>query len=220
MDSQKLRLDHFQVYDVANQDAGFLVGLQGQFDEQRERAKLTYLNAFANPVSKNGEPIYDKNAHLTWYNLFDYVPEPTRLVVFENQFGVQKILTGRAIALLAPAQKYEKGSEFPKELDHYKVYQVLQGEPVGRGVKLRDQFDHREAEVTYPWAFAVPVRKWHEGSTFGVHNAKAHLAFYKITPGSVQKARVVRDQFGRRYLHIYRSVLLGVPSVKREWSLH
>ena len=218
MNAQELRLDYFTFYDVANQDAGYIVGLQGQFDKTPEKVRLNYLNLFANPASKNGEPIYDKNAHFNWYDLYDPVPDPTRIVEYENQFGQQKLVTGRSYALLAPAQKREKGSTFPEKLDHYKVYQVLQGEPVNQAVKLETQFGSGEAKIYYPAFFAVPVRKWWEGQTFGIHNEKAHLVLYKIYPAPAEKTVVDRDQFGQRYLQVFRSVLLAAPSVKLRWQ--
>lgn len=64
------------------------------------------------------------------------------VVTLENQFGKQQFYTGRACALLVPTEKMEAGSQFPVNLDHYKVYQVLQGEPVNREVALEDQL-HR-----------------------------------------------------------------------------
>ena len=219
MTAQELQLDYFQFYDVANQQAGYYVGLQGQFDKQPEKAQVTYLNLFANPVSKNGEPIYDKNAHFNWYDLMDPTPDPTRVVAFENQFGEQKIYIGSACALLVPAQKVEPGSQFPRKLDHYKVYKVLDfGAPVNKTVKLEDQFGGSEARVYYPRMFAVPVRKWFQGETFGINNEKAHLAIYNINPRSVEQVKPVRDQFSRRYVQIFRSVLLGAPSVKQSWQ--
>lgn len=218
MNDQELHLDHFQFYDVANQQAGYVVGLQGQFDKQPEKVQLTYLNLFANPVSKNSEPISDKNAHLTWYDLYDPAPDPTRIVTFENQFGAQKVVIGRTYALLAPTQKAEPGSSFPEQLDHFKVYQVLDGEPVNKQITLEDQFGARETRVYQPVFFAVPARKWWEGQTFGIHNDRAHLAIYRIYPGSVDKTILTRDQFGRRYQQVFRSILLGVPSVKESWE--
>ncbi len=218
MTAKELGLDYFKFYDVANQSAGYVVGLQGQFDREPERAQMTYLNLFANPASKNGEPIVDKNAHLTWYDLYDPTPDPMRKVAFENQFGKQTVVTGRSYALLVPTQKAEPGSVFPEKLDHYKVYQVLQGEPVNKAVKLEDQFASGEARIYDPVFFAVPVRKWYEGRTFGVNNAKAHLAIYRIFPDSVQKTILTRDQFSRRYQNVFRGVLLGAPSVKLDWK--
>ena len=218
MNAQELRLDYFQFYDVANQEANYFVGLQGQFDRQPEKARLMYLNLFANPVSKNGEPMFDKNAHFNWYHLYDPTPEPTRVVTFENQFGKQKVVIGRALALLAPAQKVEPGSEFPERLDHYKVYSALQGEPVNKAVELEDQFGRAEARVYYPRMFAVPVRKWFQGETSGINNERAHLAIYIINPRAVEQVKPVRDQFSRRYVQVFRSVLLAAPSVKLAWE--
>lgn len=218
MNAQELKLDYFNFYDAANQSAGYIVGLQGQFDRTPEKAQLTYLNLFANPVSKNGEPMFDKNAHFTWYDLYDPSPDPVREVTLENQFGKQRVYTGRAYALLVPAQKMEKGSVFPERLDHYKIYQILQGEPVNKEVKLEDQFGAMEGRVYYPMFLAAPVKKWYEGQTFGIHNEKAHILMYRIYPKMLEKTVAVRDQFSRRYLHLFRSVLLGAPSVKHDWK--
>lgn len=218
MTAQELQLDYFTFYDAANQPAGYIVGLQGQFDQQPERVQLTYLNLFANPTSKNGEPIYDKNAHLTWYDAFDPSPDPTRHVTYENQFGKQEMYIGRTSAVLAPTWKVEPGSSFPDKLDHYRVYQVLQGEPVDTAVKVEDQFGSSQARVYYPRLFAVPVRKFYEGQTYGIHNDKAHLVIYIVYPGSVEKTIQTRDQFSPRYLNLFRSVLLGAPSLKLSWK--
>lgn len=219
MTSKELQLDHFKFYDVANLEIGEIVALKGQFDKFGERVRLTYLNLFANPVSKNGEPIYDKNAHLTWYDLFDPTPDPTRAVVVANQFGKQQqIHIGRSCALLVPAQKYYRGSVFPEKLGHYKVYQVLHGEPVNKTVKLEDQFGGEEGKVDSPLFFAVPVKKWTARQAFEIHNEKAHLLIYRLYPSRHEKTILVRDQFGRRYLNVFRSVLLGVPSLKLKWT--
>ena len=74
MNAKDLKLDYFQFYDVANQILNEVILVQGQFDEEPERIRLTYLNLFANPVSKNGEELYNRHAHLIWYNVFDPVP--------------------------------------------------------------------------------------------------------------------------------------------------
>ncbi len=218
MTAKELRLDYFNFYDVPNQDAGYVVALQGQFDRQPERVRCNYVNLFANPVSKNGEPIYDKNAHFMWYDLYDPVPDPIRAVKFENQFGRQEAYIGRTYALLAPAQKRFRGSVFPEKLDHYKVYCVLRAARVEKGVKLKDQFGSCEAKVYDPVFFAVPVKKWWEGQTYGIHNEKAHLVLYRTYPACAGKPLVARDQFSARSLQAYRSVLLGVPSVKTGWK--
>ena len=213
-----MKLDYFNFYDAANQPAGQIVGLQGQFDKQPEKAQLTYLDFFANPASKNGEPIYDKNAHLTWYDIFDPTPDPVRQVVFQDQFGKQQIYIGRAYALLVPTQKQFPGSQFPQNLDHYKVYQVLQAEPVMKDIKLEDQFGTMAVKVYMPRFFAVPVKKWFEGQTYGINNADAHLAVYQIYPNTMQKTIMTRDQFSKRYVNVFRSVLLGSPCKKLDWK--
>ncbi len=218
MNAQKLNLDYFKLYDVANQNAGYVVGLQGQFDKYMEKAQLTYLNLFGNPASKNGEPMCDKNAHLNWYDIYDPTPDPTRVVVYENQFGQSKLYTGRAYSLLVPAQKYFKGSVFPEKLDHYKVYQVLQGEPANAKVTLEDQFGKSETKVYDPIFFAVPVKKYYEGQTYGIYNEKAHLVIYRIYPETSQQTIMVRDQFSRRYEQTFRSIVLAAPSVKLKWE--
>ena len=219
MTAQDLKLDDFQFYDVASQILDQTILVQGQFDEALEPIRLTQLNLFANPVSKSGEELHNRDAHLIWYDVFDPIPEPTRVVVVANQFGEQKTLIGRTISFLSPTQKYEPGSKFPKELDHFKVYGVLQGEQIGKQVTLKDQFGGNEVVVYCPVAFAVPVLKRHLQGSFDVHNREAHLVIYGITPRTLQKSVLARDQFGRHHLHVYRSVLLAAPSKKLNWKV-
>jgi hypothetical protein len=218
MNAQDLKLDYFKLYDVMDYRVEYWVALQGQFDEEPEKAELLLLSYFANPVRKNREPMFNRHAHLAWYWLHQPMPEPLRTVVVENQFGQQKILIGKPRALLAPAQKKERGSQFPVELDHFKLYWVLEGEPVNKSVALQDQFGSEEARVMHPVAFAVPVKKEYQGEVSPLHNEKAHLVIYRITPRPWQQARAVRDQFDRRYLFFLRSVGLAVPGVKLEWE--
>lgn len=67
MSAKELKLDYFKFYDVENRGAEGDVLLRGQFDRRPQKMQLRLLDFFANPVSKNGEPLYDKNAHLAWY---------------------------------------------------------------------------------------------------------------------------------------------------------
>ncbi|NOQ46122.1 MAG: hypothetical protein GQ559_05555, partial [Desulfobulbaceae bacterium] len=194
------------------------VYLQTQFDKEPDLGNLVFLDWFANPASKNGEPMYDKKAHLASYCLYQPAPEPMRTVVLANQFGKQKIIIGRPRCLLAPSMKIEKDSKFPKKLDHYKVFQVLEGEPINKEVKLEDQFDKTKVKITYPYAFAAPAEKRHEGRVFPVQNKKAHLIIYKITPHKIEKSRITSDQFGKHQLNFYQSILLAVPSIKLKWK--
>jgi hypothetical protein len=218
MNAQELKLDYFKIYQVVEQEAGYRVALQGQFDEELEDAKLLYLEYFANPVSKNQEPFHDRNAHLAWYRIYQPKPDPLRRVVVENQFGRQGVIIGKPLALLAPALKREKRSQFPEGLDHYKVYWVLEGEPVGKDVTLQDQFGREETRIADPIAFGVPARKEHGDKVSRIRNDNAHLMIYRISPRSSPQAKVVRDQFRLRYLYFLCSVRLAVPSVKLEWE--
>ena len=161
MTAKELKLDYFKFYDVENREAEGDVLLRGQFDQRPQKMRLRLLDFFANPVSKNGEPLYDKNAHLAWYRGVQ-PPEPPRQVVLENQFGKFDIRTGTGYGLLVPTQKVEQDSVFPNELDHYKVYRLTDVESVPKGtVKLRDQFGVSEVELQVPLFFAVPVDKRH-----------------------------------------------------------
>ena len=219
MTAKELRLDYFQIYDVANREATGNVFLQGQFDERPLKMELALLDFFANPVAKNEEPIYDKNAHLTWYRGVQ-PPEPMREVVLESQFGRFEIRTGRAYGLLVPTQKVESGSVFPKTLDHYKVYRLVDVEKIPDvTLKLRDQFGASEARLRLPLYFAVPVRKRHETKEYPIQNERAHLLIFGITPRDLQKKVTLRNQFTKgTSLAIVRSLMLAVPSIKREWK--
>jgi len=221
MNAQELRLDYFNIYDVVDYRVDYQVALQGQFDEEPKKAELLSLSNFANPVSKNKEPIYNPHAHLTWYALYQPIPEPTRIVVVENQFGQQKIVIGMPRAFAAPAQKRQKGSQFPEDLDHFKLYWVLEGEPVSKVVALQDQFgieEMGETKVSWPLALGVPVKKEYRGEVSPIHNEEAHLMIYRITPRSLKQGRGVRDQFDGRDLTFRLSVLLAAPSVKLRWE--
>ena len=181
--------------------------------------ELALLDFFANPVAKNAEPIYDKNAHLTWYRGVQ-PPEPMRAVVLETQFGRFEIRTGRAYGLLVPTQKVESGSVFPKTLDHYKVYRLVDVEKIPDvTLKLRDQFGASEARLRLPLYFAVPVRKRHETKEYPIQNERAHLLIFGITPRDLKKKVTLRNQFTKgTSLPIVRSLMLAVPSIKREWK--
>jgi hypothetical protein len=218
--AMELGLDYFQMYDVVNQEASANIKIRGQFDNGDKQYKLLYLDWFANPVKKNKEPLFDKNAHLAMYRMFvPLIPEPTRKVEFVNQFGTQKAIIGKAFALLAPAQKIEPGSAFPKQLSHFAVYQVLEGTVVNKPVQLQDQFGLSKAVVMSPMAFAVPVKKSHDNNVFPIVNDKAHLVIYKVTPKIVQKNCAIKDQFKNSKIAVTQRILLAAPTIKRRWSV-
>jgi hypothetical protein len=242
MNAQDLQLDYFKIYDVVDYEAEFQGGLQGQFDVEPTEARLLFLTGFANRASKNGEPLYDPNAHLTWYQL--YQPGlrriPTWFVTVENQFGTQEISIGLnawrertrirelrpfvhptagQYTLLAPAQKGEEG-EFPVDLNYFKLYWVVEGEPVDRRVRLQDQFGREEVEVADPIAFGVPVRVLYQQQVYPIHHSEAHLVIYQIEQRKLESplTRTVVDQFGTRDLSFRGSIALAVPSVKVDWK--
>ena len=217
MTARDLGLDYFKVYDVADRGAEGDVQLRGQFDRRPMRMDLVLLDFFANPVSKNGEPLYDKNAHLTWYR-GRQVSEPTRRVVLENQFGKQAVSIGSGIGLLVPTQKVERGSAFPDALDHYKLYRVVDfGAPLNVTVKLKDQFGSGEARLRAPVVLGVPVVKWHANKEYPIRNGRAHLLIFDMTPRNAQRTVRLRNQVKNVSVTVVRSAMLAVPSLKREW---
>lgn len=238
MNAKEFKLDYFQFYDIEIpkdvRELSPLVRLQGQFDEEEpEWAKPQYLKKFANPVSKNGETIFDKNAHLTWYDVTSSDPKLSGSVKVANQFYEhgQEFGLGAVVAMLVPAQKRETRDVFtrpevftkPTKLDHYKVYlarfrqQSSQLDPV----ILKDQFQKRNDVYVYnPTFFAVPVTKDNNGKVFPIQNPNAHLTIYQVAY-SKDMPNVIdaRDQFGtHRYLKMGVSYLLAVPSKKVEWK--
>lgn len=213
-------LDHFKFYEVhAISAQPHDPTLRGQFDDFAQTVKLLNLRWFANPVDKNGEGIHDPNAHFTVYDFQTPVPDPKRVVKLENQFGEQKLVIDLALFLLVPAHKVEPGIILPKRLDHYKGYRVIEGDPIGKVVSLKDQFDAEEATVEKPAFFCVPVVKRYQGQIHEINNPKEHLTIYDITNKDYEITREVRDQFLGDTLRIARSRALAVPSLKTHWEL-
>ena len=98
----------------------------------------------------------------------------------------------------------ESGSVFPKTLDHYKVYQVVDvGNVPDVTLKLRDQFGTSEVRLGRPLFFAVPVRKRHQTKEYPIQNERAHLLILAITPRNLEKKVTLRNQFAR--VHRLRS---------------
>ena len=219
MTAKELKLDYFKIYDVENRDAQGDLLLRGQFDRRAQKMRLTLLDFFANPVSKNGEPLYNRNAHLTWYRGVQPA-EPIRRVVLENQFGKFDIRTGTGYGLLVPTQKVERGSAFAEEVDHFKVYRLVDVVSVpAKGVKLQDQFGSEGVRLRLPLYFAVPVMKRHGEKDFPIHNENAHLLIFSITVQDIKKKVTLRNQFANGIsINVVRSIMLAAPSLKREWQ--
>lgn len=222
MTAADLRLDYFQIYDVGTKVAAGNVLLRGQFDSRRVKMHLHVLDHFATPVSKNREPLYDRNAHLAWYSGVQ-PPEPMRAIKLENQFGRFKIRTGTGEGLLVPTQKIEERSRYPDALDHYKVYRLADVDTVQRtSVTLRDQFGASRVRLLAPLSFAVPVEKRHGTKASAIQNSRAHLLIFDITTKDLDDVTKVTiwNQFDKRKsVDVLRSVMLAVPSIKQEWSV-
>jgi hypothetical protein len=217
--AKALKLDYFKIYDVANQLLSDTVMLQGQFDADPETAKVVGIDFFANVASKNGEAMFDRRAHLTWYRVFDPSPEPMRRVVVENQFGEQTLVIGPAKDMLVPARTYtDPKVGLSPLLDHFKVYRVRDGAPINRVVALKDEFRIEKGMVTVPIAFAVPAVKTHAGTSAPIKNKEAHLVIYRFTPREIKKIFRTRDQFSGHWLTATRTVMLAAPSIKKSWK--
>ncbi len=212
----QFNIDHFKVYRIEPMDVSFEVRLKGQFEDYFKFAHLYLYERFLNPVDKNGEGILDKNAHLNWYAIRTE-NEPTRQVTVYNQFGLQTLKIDQAVALLAPAEKVEPGSKFPQKLDHYKVYRVIDGEPVDRDVSLTDQFGEGTNTAMRPMYFAVPVEKRHN-EWYPINFPEEHIVFYDLKREWLDQYRPTIDQFGDHDMKTWYCELLGVPSLKLAWQ--
>jgi hypothetical protein len=219
MTAQELKLDYFRIYDIENCQAKGSILTKGQFDRAVTKGQLQVLDLFAACTMKNKEPLFNKYAHLTWYRLFQEPTEPTRMVTVRNQFGDASLWIGKVEALLCPAQKLESGSEPPSNLDHFKVYRVLDyGKPPNVVVMLKDQFGSEKAEVLIPDFFAVPVWKKAGRKEYPVVNPKAHLVIYRTSQKLLAKKTFASDQFGKWPVQLIRGVALAVPSLKLKWK--
>jgi hypothetical protein len=216
---KQLKLDHFKFYKFKPIQTKFDVRVQGQFDKEMVPVHLPEIIGFANPVAKDRGMIIDKNAHLTLYKLLQRLAEPNRRLSIDNQFGKQELVIGKPMGLLVPTEKIEKGSGFPRNLDHYKVYSVLESKPVERSVMLKDQFDSGKVRIGKPSHFCVPVLKKHKKES-PIVNEKAHITIYEIEPTKNYDLVIrVRDQFGKRKVPIDKSALLGVPTLKLSFEV-
>lgn len=222
----KLNLDHFKVYKIAvGKKISAGVTLQGQFDKRPRKAKIEGPVMFANPVSKNGSQILDKNAHLTVYFFESAEPEPGRAVVIRNQFfdfKPQTVLIGNPGCLFVPATKRHKDEKFPmsKQLDHYKCYKVLEGEAAKAPVELVDQFEKTGNVAVKPVLFGVPVSKEHDGTITEIKNKRDHLVIYELEKQNTKPVVKFefKDQFDGLDAEAHTRVFLCVPSLKLEYK--
>lgn len=213
--------DHFKVYAVQGAEYKEIeVRLKDQFDTEPKTVKLYTLAYFANPVSKNEGKINNPDVHLAWYKLED-TPLIKRRVKFSNQFGDQEWILGKPRFLLVPGEKKEEGSTKPGEFNHFKCYEVLEGDFSKREVTLKDQFDQSPVKVVVegPKFFCNPVQKNSEE----IDNESYHLACYKISLSggttSLPRTVEIENQFGRNRFDVVKIVMLCVPSDKENFEV-
>lgn len=215
-------LDHLLCYRGPSGPASPVpVTLEDQFDAAAGRSAqgvVTEASRFCNPVDKNGEGIFDPDAHLTWYTFAADAPGPVpSQVTVRNQFGEQVLQLGGPDTLAVPTQKLAPGShDFPADLDHFKCYDAS-GDPIGLEVTLEDQFRNMTALVAAPTKLCNPAKKTHNG-LFDIKHPEAHLVCYsldQVSPfiGSVS----IRNQFEEGLtFDATTPATLCVPSEKQE----
>lgn len=227
--SPTLTMQHFRVYEVERVPFEAPVALTDQLDPAAKDAKLVVLSHFANPTRKvhsgHTAGVDRPDEHFDWYVLDQPQPEPQRTVRFENQFGQHSVEIREPRFLLVPAQKTSHpGSQFPKDLDHYKCYQIIaiNTAPPLPVVTLGDQFGSQSGvQVGNAVLFCIPAKKEREGEPpKEIVNKFDHLAVYDLPPMALPQQITSRDQFGDRTLSVLRSVMLVVPTEKQVVVAH
>jgi hypothetical protein len=229
-------LDHYKCYAVRARDddndddddrSDLKVTLKDQFG--RHDARIGSSQQLCNPVSKNGAPINQKDAHLLQYRIG---PVPAtfakRRVEVKNQFGSQILEVRRPETLAVPSSKSTTGTPGapPTLLDHFECYPVGDGGEdddddtsagfTPRTVVLKDQFKEETVRVTRPSALCNPVEKTRDGKVTPIGSAKEHLVCYAIKAAKAKRLDVtVRNQFGDTRLRVGDPASLCVPSEKR-----
>jgi hypothetical protein len=209
-------LDHYKVYTWQSPLFELpTVGLRDQFMSGSYQLRgPTFLSP---PAQKNEEPVHDPRIHLQWYELLNPLPEPSRRVVVNNQFGESFLDVGQSRYLLVPTVKNEEQVPFPfppLPLSHYKCYDAV-GPYVVRTVTLVTQFGTELVQVAKPRYLCNPVEKIHNGIVSPILNETDHLVCYDIFPPVPLNVTVsTQDQFGVRGGVVFENRWLCVPSLK------
>ena len=112
------RVEHFKCYDVARfPPQERVVTLADQFE--KVNAFVDRADKLCNPVSKNGEPIHDKETHLACYKIWGW--SLPRVVLVSNQFGKNQTLVVTSPATLCVPSAKEVP---PPRFDHFKCYKA------------------------------------------------------------------------------------------------
>jgi len=228
-------LDHFKCYQVL---PGVPVEVEDVYvwDQFHEDYVYTWVMdpmMFCNPVDKVHGTVTtssDPDNHLMVYWLHGETETGWWTVTVDNQFNdpaaAQTLLVYGPVALAVPTQKVMPGDhDMPKYVDHYLLYQVLEGSNVTATVDLDDQFPGTApgVKVTEPVYFANPAVKGYVDH-LGMWDPEEHLMFYKISENDEFYGDdvYIRNQFfpEEPITHFLApdNQLLAVPSVKVEWA--
>jgi hypothetical protein len=223
------RLDHFVCYLIQPTQFEGRPGLTmiDQFNPKPVPFKLTSRELLCNPVSKNQEPILNRQAHLVAYTMQGPASEPRNIpVIVGNQFGAnQRYIVLGQNRFLVPTGKVALGPTtaappvppIPVRFDHYACYGVKpEGAFPQRDVVLQDQFGRLQGEVYEPAFLCNPAEKFIENKQAGpVVNQRDHLMCYALKTGFEPKKAVIHNQFETREIEAARPAFLCLPSTKQ-----
>ncbi len=183
-----LMLDHFKCYQArttrgTSRFASVTVTETDEFETIQSLVRKP--GELCNPVSKNGNSMFDPTAHLACYATKDARTGAfaKRDVIISNQFGVQRLTVQKPYQLCVPTEKGRAPSPpTPSALavDHFRCFKAkpAKGSPLVDGVlvTLADQFETRNAVVKRCLRFCTPVSKNGEP----LQDAAGHLTCYKL----------------------------------------
>ena len=210
--------DHFTCYLTDSEThIGEVVYLEDQFGAFN--ATVEWAWAFCNPAEKVHDdvvtPISHPDYHFTMYGITCEEEPQEWFVEVDNQFGTQQLILYGPMGLAVPTQK--AGHEAPVGLDHYLLYQVIDGPSVEEVISLNDEFgDNPQVYVYQPVVFASPVRKTYGDEVTEIVNPEVHAVIYLTEGGYSEEEVQFTNQFGEQTLSVYGPVALAVPSQKRE----
>jgi hypothetical protein len=223
------RLDHFVCYLIQPPqfEGHGALSMIDQFNLKPVPFKLTSRELLCNPVSKNQEPIINRQAHLVAYAMEGPASQPRNIpVLVTNQFGAnQRYIVLGQNRFLVPTGKVALGPTtaappvppIPERFGHYACYAVKpEGAFPQRDVVLQDQFGRLQGEVYEPAFLCNPAEKFIDGKQAGpVVNQRDHLMCYALKTGFQPRKAIIHNQFETREIEAVRPAFLCVPSIKQ-----
>lgn len=180
-------------------------------------ARVLRHDRLCNPTQKQKERFLNKDAHLQCYVISAKTVQLKRALLLRNQFGPFTATLGKPDRLCVPGTKQlPRGKAPPKDpslTDHFQCYAIKVRETFQANrlsVVLRDQFGGRKHLLGKPFRLCAPVQKNNSRAEHPV----AHLVCYPITGPRIQRAALVRNQFGRQPFVATEQRELCVPSIK------